>query len=80
MVQSGRCFTTLNNGARSWLLGDQTSHMRQWHWIFDGAASTDGTEFHLYVAQMTARTDDYIDGRVDVTALDRVGSPPPPST
>jgi len=72
MVQSGRCFTTLNNGARSWLLGDQTSHMRQWHWIFDGAANADGTEFHLYVAQMTARTDDYIDGRVDVTGLDRV--------
>jgi hypothetical protein len=72
MVQSGRCFTTLNNGARSWLLGDQTSHMRQWHWIFDGAANADGTEFHLYVAQMTARTDDYIDGKVDVTGLDRV--------
>lgn len=72
MVQSGRCFTTLNNGARSWLLGDQTSHMSQWHWIFDGAVSADGTEFHLYIAQMTARTGNYIDGKVDVTGLDRV--------
>lgn len=72
MVQSGRCFTTLNNGSRSWLLADQTRHMGQWHWIFDGAVSIDGTELSLYVAQMTARTGNYIDGKVDVTALNRV--------
>jgi hypothetical protein len=72
MVQSGRCFTMLNSGRRSWLLGDQTSHMNEWHWIFDGAVSADGTEFHLYVAQMTARTGNYIDGKVDVTGLNRI--------
>lgn len=72
MVQSGRCFTMLNSGSRSWLLGNQTSHMNEWHWILDGALSADGTEFHLYVAQMTARTDNYINGKVDVTGLHRV--------
>lgn len=51
MIQSGRCFTMLNDGARSWLLDDLTSHMHQWHWILGGAPSVDGT-IHLFVVQM----------------------------
>jgi hypothetical protein len=71
MVQSGRCFTMLNAGARSWLLGDATSHMSQWHWIFDGGMSADGATFHLFVVQMNETGSSYL-SRSRPTSLRRV--------
>jgi len=71
MIQSGRCFTMLNSGARSWLLGDQTVHMRQWHWIFDAAPNSDGTEIHLFVVQMNETGGAYLSGSRP-TAMRRV--------
>ncbi|MGA9275591.1 hypothetical protein [Ilumatobacter sp.] len=59
MVQSGRCFTVLNDGGRSWLLGDLTSHMRQWHWILDGGPAADGT-VQLFVVQMNETGGSYL--------------------
>jgi len=60
MIQSGRCFTILNSGARSWLLGELTSNMSQWQWIFDGGMSADGSEFHLFVVQMNETGGSYL--------------------
>ncbi len=54
VLQSGRCFTLLNDGARSWLFADTTVHMHQWHWILDGGQASDGS-VHLFVAQMNER-------------------------
>lgn len=71
MVQSGRCFTVLNSGSRSWLLGDLTSHMHQWQWILDGSMSADGTEVHLFVVQMNETGPRYL-SRNRPTALRRV--------
>ena len=71
MVQSGRCFTMLNSGARSWLLGELTSHMQQWQWIFDGTMNADGTEVHLFVAQMNETGGSYL-SRTRPTAVRRV--------
>lgn len=71
MIQSGRCFTMLNSGARSWLLGDQTAHMQQWHWIFDAAPNSDGTEIHLFVVQMNETGGAYLTGSRP-TAMRRV--------
>jgi hypothetical protein len=70
MVQSGRCFTLLNDGARSWLLGDLTSHMQQWHWILDGGPAADGT-VHLFVIQMNETGGSYLT-RTRPTTLRRV--------
>lgn len=52
MIQSGRCFTLLNSGSRSWLLGDQTDHLRRWHWIFDAAVDARDGHIHLFVVEM----------------------------
>lgn len=71
MIQSGRCFSILNSGARSWLLGELTSHMSQWQWIFDGDMSTDGSEFHLFVVQMNETGGSYLD-KPRPTAMRRV--------
>lgn len=71
MVQSGRCFSMLNNGARSWLFGDQTSHMRKWHWILGGAINSDGTEIDVFVVEMTETGQTYLD-KPRPTALRRV--------
>ena len=71
MIQSGRCFTVLNSGARSWLLGDSTSHMRRWHWILDGGISPDGSLVNLFVVQMNEHGSSYL-SRVRPTALRRV--------
>ncbi len=70
MLQSGRCFTLLNDGARSWLLTDTTRHMVEWHWILDGVQDPDGS-IHLFVAQMRERGDRYL-SRTEPTALRRV--------
>jgi hypothetical protein len=71
MIQSGRCFTMLNSGARSWLLGGLTRHMRRWHWILDGSMNADGTEIHLFVVQMDETGKRYLT-RPRPTALRRV--------
>ena len=71
MVQSGRCFTLLNDGARSWLLAEDTSHMRQWQWILGGGIGTDGTQIHLFVVQMNETGDAYL-SRTRPTAFRRV--------
>jgi hypothetical protein len=71
MIQSGRCFTMLNSGARSWLLGDSTSHMRQWHWILDGGVNSAGDAVHLFVVQMNENGSSYL-SRVRPTAIRRV--------
>jgi hypothetical protein len=71
MIQSGRCFTMLNDGPRSWLLADATSHMARWHWILDGAAGADGETFHLFVVEMTETGPNYL-SRTRPTALRRV--------
>ena len=60
MVQSGRCFTLLNDGARSWLLAEDTSHMRQWQWILGGGIGPDETRYHLFVVQMNETGDAYL--------------------
>lgn len=60
MIQSGRCFRMLNDGARSWLLPELTTHMRRWHWILDGGLSADGSMFHLFVAEMNESGPDYL--------------------
>lgn len=70
MIQSGRCFTLLNEGRRSWLLADATSHMEQWHWILDGVQEPDGS-IHLFVVQMNERGGRYL-GRTEPSALRRV--------
>ncbi len=71
MVQSGRCFTLLNDGARSWLLGDLTSHMHQWQWILGGGTSNDGSRLHLFVVQMNETGGSYL-SRTRPTTLRRV--------
>ncbi|MEM9038843.1 MAG: hypothetical protein AAGD33_02990 [Actinomycetota bacterium] len=71
MVQSGRCFTVLNERRRSWLLADSTSHMTRWHWILDGAMHADGSTFHLFVVEMTETGSTYL-ARARPTALRRV--------
>lgn len=71
MIQSGRCFTLLNSGARSWLLGELTSHMSQWQWIFDGGMNADGSQFHLFVVQMNETGDSYLN-KSRPTAMRRV--------
>ncbi len=71
MVQSGRCFTLLNDGARSWLLGDLTSHMQQWQWILGGGTDAQGTQLHLYVVQMNETGSSYL-SRTRPSALRRV--------
>ncbi len=71
MIQSGRCFTTLNSGTHSWLLDDLTSNMNQWHWILGGGMGTDGATFHLFVAQMNETGTTYLN-RTRPTALRRV--------
>lgn len=60
MIQSGRCFTLLNDGPRSWLLGNLTSHMQQWQWILDGGLSVDATRIHLFVVQMNETGGSYL--------------------
>jgi hypothetical protein len=70
-IQSGRCFTLLNSGARSWLLGDVTSHMQQWQWVLGGGSNADGTQFHLFVVQMNETGNSYL-SRTRPTALRRV--------
>jgi hypothetical protein len=71
MIQSGRCFTLLNSGARSWLLSDLTDHMRQWQWILDGTMNADGTEVHLFVVQMNETGGGYL-SQSRPTAMRRV--------
>ncbi len=71
MIQSGRCFSLLNDGARSWLFTDETSHMHQWHWILGGGTSTDGAQIHLFVVQMNETGASYL-SRTRPTALRRV--------
>lgn len=70
MIQSGRCFTLLNSGARSWLFTDQTSHMHRWHWILAGTQEPDGS-IHLFVVELNERGAGYL-GRTEPTALRRV--------
>jgi hypothetical protein len=71
IIQSGRCFTLLNTGARSWLLGELTSHMQQWQWILDGGVNADMTKFHLFVVQMNETGGSYL-SRTRPTTLRRV--------
>ena len=71
IIQSGRCFTLLNDGAKSWLLGDVTSHMQQWQWILGGGTNSDGTQLHVYVVQMNETGSSYL-SRTRSSALRRV--------
>jgi hypothetical protein len=71
MIQSGRCFTMLNAGTRSWLFAGSTAHMRQWHWILDGGLGADGRTFHLFVVQMNETGSRYL-SRTRPTELRRV--------
>ena len=70
VLQSGRCFTVLNDGARSWLFAETTVHKHQWYWILDGAQASDRS-IHLFVAQMNERGSSYL-GHTEPTRLRRV--------
>ncbi|WP_040494409.1 hypothetical protein [Ilumatobacter nonamiensis] len=71
MIQSGRCFSLLNSGPRSWLLADQTHHMNQWHWPFDASTVVEKDEIHLFVVQMNETGGQYLT-RSRPTAMRRV--------
>jgi len=71
MIQSGRCFTLLNSSARSWLLGDDTVHMRRWHWIFDAATDRENDQIHVFVVEMNETGAHYLN-RSRPTAMRRV--------
>jgi len=71
MIQSGRCFTLLNDATTPWLFGNRTSRMQRWHWILGGGLSADGTLIHLFVVQMDETGGSYL-SRTRPTALHRV--------
>ncbi len=71
MVQSGRCFTPLNEGTRSWLLDHATSPERRWHWILGGDVGADLETVHLFVVEMSEMGGRYL-ARPEPIALRRV--------
>ena len=58
-IQSGRCFTLLNDGTRPWLMADETDPEHHWFWILSGSPAADGT-IQLFVAEMTELGDHYL--------------------
>jgi hypothetical protein len=70
MVQSGRCFTVLNRGNSPWLLANETSPLRRWHWILDGVSTRDGL-IALFVVEMIEQGPTYLT-RPQPVALRRV--------
>lgn len=52
LIQSGRCFTLLNEGTHPWLLAELTSRFKRWHWILDGTIVADRTQITLFVVEM----------------------------
>lgn len=71
VVQSGRCFTVVNDDRRSWLLPDLTHHLTRWHWILGGDVGDAGTTVTLFVVQMEETGDSYLT-RPRPTVLRRV--------
>ena len=71
VVQSGRCFTVLNDGPRSWLFSGRTRHMSRWHWILGGDSSDAGATVTLFVVQMAEAGSAYL-SRSRPTGLHRV--------
>lgn len=71
VIQSGRCFTRVGPGDRSWLFADDTDHQRRWFWVLDGVVSADETTVELFVVEMRETGPQYL-SRTRPSALRRV--------
>ena len=60
MVQSGRCFTILNDGSRSWQFAADTASFGHWFWPLAGATSADGSVVRVFFAEMVERSARYL--------------------